>query len=101
MITAALLALGALPAAAAPAPKRYRELGGAAALSPAAVIVLGARASEPERYAAERLNALLERRFGMRLAVVSEGGAGGPEQKILLGRASTHARLRRLARKAG
>jgi len=93
-----------------PEPKVYKESGRTAELSPDAAIVLGARATEPERYAAERLQGLIERRFKRRLPICSEEGvedrrqtaegrrqtAEGRRQAIILGQRSTNSLLDRL-----
>lgn len=76
-----------------PQPKIYHDAGRDAAFQPAA-IVLGAKASTPERYAADRLAGHLERRFGRRVPVCVEGQEPAG-QLILLGCAATHARLNR------
>ena len=103
-IVAALVAQGAEPQAACPivpTPKVYKASGRTAELlSPgAAAIVVGAKACEPERYAAERLQGLIERRFKRRLPIVAEGQVGDAvKQVILLGQRATNAWLDRLCR---
>ncbi|MBI3987555.1 MAG: hypothetical protein HY343_11575 [Lentisphaerae bacterium] len=79
-----------------PIPKEYEETGGAAKLAGDAVIVIGANATEPEKYAAERLQGLIERRFKRKLAVVTEDKAGEVKQPIVLGQASTSERVKTL-----
>ncbi len=79
-----------------PEPKVYKESGRTAELSADAAIVLGARATEPERYAAERLQGLIERRFKRKLTVRSEDGLEGGQQLILLGQRGTNSLLDRL-----
>lgn len=80
----------------APQPKIYRDGGQYVGFQPTAII-LGAKATEPERYAAERLAAMIERRFGRQTAVCTEGeepdSAG---QFILLGCRASHGQLDRL-----
>lgn len=80
-----------------PRPKEYRESGPVLTLAPETVIVVGAQASEPERYAAEMLQAQLERRFGVRLPIQSEDDVtAAVPQVLLLGQPATHAWLARL-----
>ncbi len=85
-----------------PQPKRLAMPGGTVLLRrpPECVVVLGAQATEPEKYAAQRLQTLVERRFGLRLPVVTEGKptANAP-QMILLGCRDTNERLDQLCRK--
>ncbi len=74
-----------------PVPKSYRDHGRTwQLLGPdQAAIVLGAQAGEPERYAAERLQTHIERRFKRRIPIVAE--AALPEavrQVFLLGQRS-------------
>ncbi len=76
-----------------PVPKVYRDLGRAAAfLKPdAAAIVVGRNASETERYAAQRLQGLIERRFKLRLPILAESDLKDTvRQVILLGERSTN-----------
>ncbi|MCD6350619.1 MAG: hypothetical protein J7M26_00760, partial [Armatimonadetes bacterium] len=81
----------------APQPKVVRDEGTDLALGKDTVaIVLGDRATEPERYAAERLQTLVERRFGVRWPVYTETTVPDRvSQPILLGQLDTNARLRR------
>lgn len=84
-----------------PTPKVYRELGRTVPLAgPETVaIVVGAKASEPERYAAVRLQTLIGRRFKVRLPVCLEGELkDSVRQVILLGQRSTNGMLDRLCR---
>ncbi|HUT35623.1 MAG TPA: hypothetical protein VNE39_19190 [Planctomycetota bacterium] len=84
-----------------PEPKVYTEKGRTAELlGPArAAIVLGARATEPERYAGERLQGLLERRFGRQLPIrVEDSVEDGVRQILLLGQRGTNEWLDRLCR---
>lgn len=77
-----------------PVPKVYRELGWTAELGPGATIVLGAKATEQERYAAARLQALIQRRFQIGVPVVAEGKPDAVRGlAILVGQRSTHALL--------
>ena len=79
-----------------PPPKELRDEGRECRLASAggAVIVLGAKAGDTERAAAERLQALVARRFKLRLEIVGEADASlGRKQQILLGLPSAHARL--------
>jgi len=79
-----------------PIPKSYQDHGRTwQLLGPEqTAIVIGAHASEPERYAAERLQTHIERRFKRRLPIVAE--AALPEavrQVFLLGQRSTNSWL--------
>ncbi|HPD13568.1 MAG TPA: hypothetical protein PLE19_01370 [Planctomycetota bacterium] len=82
-----------------PVPKVYTERGQMGELlgSDGAAIVVGAAATEPERYAAERLQALILRRFQRTLPIVSEGDTQA-RQILLLGQRATNAWLDRLCR---
>jgi len=82
-----------------PPPKVYRDSGRMAAISgPETVaIVLGAKATEPERYAAERLQTLIQRRFQKRLPVQTEDAVSPKvRQVLLLGQRSTNSMLDKL-----
>lgn len=84
-----------------PRPKVYRDTGQSVRLlgPDAAAIVLGSKAAEPERYAAQRLQTLLERRFRRRLPICTEIEApAGLRQAILLGQRTTNGWLDRLCR---
>jgi len=62
-----------------------------------AVLVVGRRASEPERYAAELFRKHVARRFGVSWPIRTEGeDLGGAEVVFLLGQRTTHDRLDRL-----
>jgi hypothetical protein len=79
-----------------PQPKIYRDGGQYVGFQPLAIVV-GAKATEPERYAAERLAGLIERRFGRQTAVCDEGQEPGISgQIILLGCRTSNAMLDRL-----
>lgn len=85
-----------------PVPKVYRETGGRWKLQPPqlAAIVLGDKASEPEKYAAERLQAALRQKTAGDYLVCSESQIPPQAtQLFLLGQASTHGLLDRLCRK--
>lgn len=84
-----------------PRPKVFSATGGTLELAGPgeAVIVMGANASEPEKYAAERLAGNIRKRFNREYPVVSETEI--PEaarQLALLGRRETNAMLDRLCR---
>lgn len=82
-----------------PLPKVYRETGRSVQLlGPEAVaIVVGHRATEPERYAAEQFQTRLERRFKRRLPIVGEQAVGaGVRQIFLLGQRNSNDWLDRL-----
>jgi hypothetical protein len=82
-----------------PVPKVYRDSGEWMALAKEgeAAIVVGAQATEPERYAASRLQTLVERRCRQRLPILKEDDVpGGVRQVLLLGQRSTHAWIDRL-----
>ena len=103
-IVAALVVQGAeqqAPCPIVPMPKVYKPSGQTAELlAPgSAAIVVGAKACEPERYAAERLQGLIARRFKQRLPIVAEGTVGeAVKQAIVLGQRTTNAWLDRLCR---
>jgi len=87
-----------------PRPKEYFESGRTATLlgPDAAAIVIGTHATEPERYAAEYLQAQIERRFQRRLPVCAEDTApAAVSQVLLLGQPATHARLMAACRHHG
>ena len=102
--------LGALPAVTyggqeglcpiIPKPRTYKELGAEWALAEAerCAIVIGSTASPQERYAAERLQRLIERRFSQRLSIMTDGKAKGFGQWLLLGQPKTNAALDRLCK---
>ena len=73
-----------------PTPKQYKFKGPAVTLSPKAVLLVGAKATAPERLAAEVLHRRLEQLFGMKLSVKAEGEAGDVDQKIVLGLRTTN-----------
>jgi len=84
-----------------PVPKSYRDQGRTWQLfgPDQAAIVLGAQASEPERYAAERLQTHIERRFKRRIRSVAEAALpDAVRQVFLLGQRSTNAWLDQLCR---
>jgi len=79
-----------------PHPKEYHDSGITATLEApdAAAIVVGAKATEPERYAAEYLQTQIERRFGRRLPIRAETDVpAGVRQVFLLGQVATNSRL--------
>ncbi len=85
-----------------PVPKAYQEKGGRWELKPpqAVAIVLGDKASEPEKYAAERLQAALGQKTAGRYLVCPESEIPPQAtQLFLLGQASTHRLLDGLCRK--
>jgi len=87
-----------------PTPKVYKPTSDTAELldANAAAIVLGAKATPPERYAAKQFQTLVQRRFKRVLPVVTEGKLGeGVRQAILLGQRGTHAWLDRLCTDKG
>ena len=82
-----------------PRPKEYHDLGRSVTLemSGRAAIVIGAKATDPERYAAEYLQTQIQRRFRRKLAVHDENDVPtGASQVLLLGQVDTNAWLRRL-----
>jgi len=79
-----------------PRPKQYRDSGTIATLQApdAAAIVIGTKATEPERYAAEYLQTQIKRRFQRRLPVCAETDVpANVSQVFLLGQVETNARL--------
>ena len=79
-----------------PRPKVYSATDQTARLagSQRTVIVVGDRATAPERYAAQLLRQLVARRFGIELAVATESRLPkGAVQKILLGQVGTNSML--------
>ncbi len=84
-----------------PAPKVYRELGSTWPLAAGdqIAIVVGRQAAEPERYAAERLQGLIQRRCQQTVPVLGEDQVpASAGQLIVLGQRSTNALLDRLCR---
>ncbi len=84
-----------------PRPKEYRDSGVTAMLeSPdAAAIVIGAGATEPERYAAEYLQTQINRRFHRKLPIYTETDVpAAVRQVFLLGQVETNMRLSTLCR---
>ncbi len=84
-----------------PVPKVYRDHGRTWLLAkPAeAAIVVGLKATEPERYAAERLQSLIQRRAKQKVQIVTEDQVpSAAKQLFLLGQRGTNARLDQLCR---
>ena len=84
-----------------PHPKEYHDSGTVATLQPAeaAAIVIGTKATEPERYAAEYLQTQIERRFHRRLPVYVESELPVAAQQVfLLGQVETNTQLMTLCR---
>lgn len=84
-----------------PVPKVYRDQGRRFPLlgPEEAAIVVGAKATEPERYAAEQLQVRIERRFKRRLPILDEGQIGDRVRQVfLLGQRTTNGWLDRLCR---
>ena len=82
-----------------PRPKEYRDLGRILTLetSGAAAIVVGAKASDPERYAAEYLQTQIRRRFRRELVIHDENDVPAEAgQVLLLGQVDSNAWLGRL-----
>lgn len=81
-----------------PAPKELTAKPGEAALVMGSmVLVVGDAAAEPERYAAQRLQELVARRYGVTPPVCAESAVpGGATPLVLLGQLSTNTRLRQL-----
>jgi hypothetical protein len=94
-LTAGIAAAGD-PCPIVPQPKIYHDAGRDVAFRPAAIVV-GAHASQPERYSAERLAGHIERRFGHRPPVCVEGQEPAG-QLIVLGCRNAHAALNRICR---
>jgi hypothetical protein len=85
-----------------PVPKVYREHGQIWQLAApeVAAIVIGAKAAEPERYAAERFQKLIKQRYKQTLPIVTEDkDAAGVKQAFVLGQRSTNGRLDNLCSK--
>jgi hypothetical protein len=107
-IAAALIGLSAWagepepPPHLTPVPKVWRRTGGDIALSASLSIVLGSKATEPERYAAETLQQHIQRRFARAIPIhVEDKVPEGAQQVVLLGQAETNAWLARLLREKG
>ena len=84
-----------------PPPKQYRDLGTIATLqaSDVAAIVIGTKATDPERYAAESLQTQIDRRFQRKLPICAETGVpAAVRQVFLLGQIETNTRLKTLCR---
>ena len=82
-----------------PRPKEYHDLGRSVTLetSGRAAIVVGAKATDPERYAAEYLQTQIQRRFRRKLAIHDESDVPTDvRQVLLLGQTDTNAWLGRL-----
>ena len=87
-----------------PVPGTFDDLGGTAELlgPGSTIIVLGNNAVEPERYAAERLQTLVRRRFRQTLPICELSGIpASAEQLLLLGQTATNARVKALCAKRG
>ena len=87
-----------------PVPKVYHDTGRRLVLAEdgKTAIVFGARAVDPERYAAGRLQTLVERRFRRRLPVLQEDDVPDEiTQVLLVGQRTTNAWLGRLCDQAG
>lgn len=81
-----------------PKPKQIKLVGGTVALDSAA-IVIGDRASEPEKYAADMLRATVGRRFAADWPVISESADTAPYKVlIVVGQRRTNRLLDRLCR---
>ena len=81
-----------------PSPKEYHDLGRTLTLdmSGGAAIVVGAKATEPEHYAAEYLQTQIQRRFKYKLAICDENDMPPTvRQVLLLGQANTNGLLKR------
>ncbi len=103
--TATLVLLGGVGAAnlqaacpIIPAPKAYHDTGRTLELSPAATaIVVGARATDAEQYAAAQFQTHVQRRFQSRLPIVTEDAIPAQCRHIFaFGQRTTHATLDRL-----
>lgn len=96
----AIAAAGALESCPlVPRPESYSASGETLELAEpgAAVIALGADASEPEKYAAERLAGLIRKRFGVEYPVAHGAETpGAARQLVLLGRRESNAMLDRM-----
>lgn len=98
----ALAGEGETPCPIVPRPKEYHGSGATATLQPAGTvaIVIGAKATEPERYAAESLQVQIERRFGRTLPIHVETDVPATVgQRFLLGQMETSAQLASLCRR--
>ncbi len=87
-----------------PVPKVYRDLGRTWPLTAGeqGAIVLGRQASDPERYAAERFQGLLQRRWHRSIPIVGEDKVPATaSQIVLLGQRTTCTLLDRLCRERG
>ena len=84
-----------------PAPKVYRDFGSSWPLAAGeqVAIVVGRQVTEPERYAAERLQGLIQRRYQQAIPVLGEDKVpAAARQLIVLGQRSTNSLLDRLCR---
>ncbi len=84
-----------------PRPKQYHDSGTVATLQApdAAAIVIGTKATEPERYAAEYLQTQIERRFHRKLPIHAETEVPAAARQVLvLGQVETNMRLMTLCR---
>lgn len=85
-----------------PRAKQLTELEGSISIASTqnVAIILGVRATEPEKYAAERLQALVRRRFGLTAEIVSESQAlPDAALRVFIGQTDTNGALKRLCEK--
>ncbi len=105
LLALACIARGAdkpTPCPIVPPPKEYRDLNRTLTLETpgVAAIVVGAKATEPERYAAEQLQTQIERRFKRKLPISLETDIPvGARQVLLLGQVDTNGLLAELCKK--
>ena len=85
-----------------PTPKSLKELGGAISLASTdrITIVVGKKASEPETFAAERLQTLVKQRFNVSAEIVGENNIPtGSALYVYIGQKATNGTLARLCDK--
>lgn len=80
-----------------PVPKEYKP-GKQVALAPETLVVLGQKASEQERYAADRLVQKIAQRFQITLKIVAENEIAGHDSLIVLGTNESNPLLTRICK---
>jgi alpha-glucuronidase len=74
-----------------PVPKVYKQLDGNIEIkTPDTAIVIGSKADQVDQYAAQRLQVLIEKRFGATLTIINEDQAAKAGHAIVLGQIETN-----------
>ncbi|OHB54472.1 MAG: hypothetical protein A2Y07_07165 [Planctomycetes bacterium GWF2_50_10] len=83
-----------------PVPKSYEvKQGSKWVLDGSCQIVIGARATESEKYGAEQLQRLIKQIYGLELSIVSEGRAVEGELRIVMGQRGTNESVKAVCKK--